>query len=115
MADLKIAEAMSIPEEAVTANGAEHVTIRWLVSNADGANNFHLRLFTVAPEGRTPLHTHDWEHEVYILDGAGTLVYEGREHAFSKGFVIFVPPDKEHSFINTRAEPLTFLCIVPAR
>lgn len=113
MADLKITEAKSIAEEKVTVAGAERVTIRWLISKGDGAENFHLRLFTVARGGKTPLHTHAWEHEVYVLAGEGTLIYEGEEHRFSKGDVIFVPPAKEHSFINAGAANLEFLCIVP--
>jgi quercetin dioxygenase-like cupin family protein len=113
VADLKITEAKSIPEERVTTAGAERVTIRWLISREDGAENFHLRLFTVARGGKTPLHTHAWEHEAYILAGEGTLIYDGEEYTFSKGDVIFVPAAKEHSFINAGAENLEFLCIVP--
>lgn len=113
MADLKIIEAKSIPEEKVTTAGAERVTIRWLISQKDGAENFHLRLFTVARGGKTPLHTHAWEHEVYVLAGEGICIYEGEEYPFSKGDVIFVPSAKEHSFINAGAANLEFLCIVP--
>lgn len=113
MADLKIAKAKSIAEEKVTTAGAERVTIRWLISHEDGADNFHLRLFTVARGGKTPLHTHAWEHEVYVLAGEGTLVYEGAEHPFSAEDVIFVPAAMEHSFINTGMANLEFLCIVP--
>ena len=113
MADLKITKAKSIPEEKVTAAGAERVTIRWLISHEDGAENFHLRLFTVARGGKTPLHTHTWEHEVYVLAGEGILVYEGEEYPFSREDVIFVPGAKEHSFINTGKANLEFLCIVP--
>jgi quercetin dioxygenase-like cupin family protein len=114
VADLKIAEAASIASEKVTTAGAERVTIQKLISEADGAEKFHLRQFTIAPGGKTPLHTHAWEHEVYILAGEGTLIFEGSERSFSKNAVIFVPPEKEHSFVNTGAGNLEFLCIVPA-
>lgn len=113
MADLKIVEARSIPAEKVTTAGAERVTIRWLISQEDGAVNFHLRLFTVSRGGKTPLHTHAWEHEVYVLAGRGTLMYEGTEYTFSTGDAIFVPSAKEHSFKNTGDVDLEFLCIVP--
>ena len=114
MADLKIAGAKSIAEETVKAAGAEGVTVRWLIADRDGAENFHLRLFAVAAGGKTPLHAHPWEHEVYILDGRGNVIYEGMEHQFTAGDVIFVPPGAEHSFINTGTANLEFLCIVPA-
>ena len=113
MADLKIIEAKSIEEEKVHAAGAVRVTIRRLISKADGAENFHMRHFTVARGGKTPLHTHAWEHEVYVLEGQGTVLFEGEEHPFSKGDVIFVPSAREHSFINTGSANLEFLCVVP--
>jgi quercetin dioxygenase-like cupin family protein len=114
VAEPKITEAASVEEERVTTAGAERTTIRWLVSQKDGAENFHMRLFTVAPGGKTPVHAHAWEHEVYILEGTGTLMYEGEKRPFSKGYVIFVPPGAEHSFVNTGTVKLSFLCIVPA-
>jgi quercetin dioxygenase-like cupin family protein len=114
VSELKITEAASVEEEKVTAPGAEKVTIRWLVSHEDGAENFHMRLFTVAPGGKTPLHAHAWEHEVYILEGDGTLIYEKEKRGFSRGYVIFVPAGREHSFVNTGKAKLSFLCIVPA-
>ena len=113
MADLKIGEALQIPAMDVTTEGAEGVTIRWLIAKNDGALRFQMRLFEVAPGGHTPLHTHDWEHEVFILEGEGVLTFEGGDHPFSAGHFAFVPEGKEHSFRNTGPDRLAFLCIVP--
>lgn len=113
MAELKIGDAKGIPAHEVTTEGAEKVTIRWLISKKDGAPGFQMRLFEVAPGGQTPLHTHEWEHEVYILEGEGVLKFEGEEKRFSKGFFAFVPPGREHSFANTGENILSFICIVP--
>ena len=114
MAELKIGRATGIPAREVTTEGAKGVTIRWLVSKNDGAPGFQMRLFEVAPGGKTPLHTHEWEHEVYILEGEGVLTYEGEERQFSKGFFAFVPPGRKHSFSNTGEGILSFICVVPA-
>ena len=113
MAELKIGDAKGITAREVTTEGADQVTIRWLISKKDGAPRFQMRLFEVAPGGRTPLHTHEWEHEVYILEGEGVLTFEEEEKPFSKGFFAFVPPGREHSFINTGENTLSFICIVP--
>ncbi|MFP3903820.1 MAG: cupin, partial [Armatimonadota bacterium] len=52
--------------QPVTTDGAEDVSIQWLVSEDNGgAPNFAMRRFVVEPGGSTPYHTHDWEHEVY--------------------------------------------------
>jgi quercetin dioxygenase-like cupin family protein len=113
MPDLKIDEAWSVPARDVTTEGAEGVTIRWLISKNDGAPRFQMRLFEVAPGGRTPLHAHEWEHEVFILEGEGVLMFEGDEKPFSKGHFVFVPEGREHSFNNTGKSRLAFLCMVP--
>jgi quercetin dioxygenase-like cupin family protein len=113
MAELKIADSKLIDAEEVTTEGAEQVTIRWLISKHDGATRFQMRLFEIGAGGKTPLHTHEWEHEVYILSGEGKLIFEGEENEFSAGYFTFVPEGREHSFVNTGSEPLRFLCMVP--
>ncbi len=106
-------KAVEVEENEVTMEGAEKVTIRWLISRDDGAPNFAMRLFTVGPGGHSPLHSHAWEHEVYILEGEGKLVFEGKDNLFSAGDFIFVPGGKKHSFINSGGGDMKFLCLVP--
>ena len=113
MDSLKIGRACEIQAKEVTVEGAEGVTIRWLVSKDDGAPNFQMRLFEIDSGGRTPLHTHEWEHEVYILGGEGVLIFEGEEHPFEQGYYAFVPAGREHSFINKGEGVLSFICVVP--
>ncbi|MBD3179469.1 MAG: cupin domain-containing protein [Candidatus Latescibacteria bacterium] len=115
MAELKIDRAINIDSEEVEAEGAENVSVRWLISEKDGAPNFAMRLFEVGQGGCSPFHAHSWEHEVYILEGEGKLQFENEERDFSAGFFIFVPGGKEHSFINTGEGKLKFLCMVPNR
>ena len=113
MANLKINKAEDVKSAKVNDEGAENVTIRWLISKDDGAPNFAMRLFEVGKGGKTPFHKHSWEHEVYILEGKGKLQFEKEERDFSKGYFIFVPNGKKHSFINTGGDTLKFLCVVP--
>ena len=42
----------------------KNVAGRLMIGKEDGANNFCMRLFEMGPDGYTPKHTHDWEHEV---------------------------------------------------
>lgn len=113
MADLKMMRALDVEAGAVDMEGAEGVSIRWLISKKDAAPNFAMRLFEVAPGGHSPLHSHDWEHEVFIIDGKGQLEFEGERRDFEKGWFILVPPGREHMFVNTGEGPLRFLCLVP--
>ena len=112
---MKIAKSNNIQKSPVETEGAKDVEIRWLIAKEDGAENFAMRMFEVQPGGHTPLHTHPQEHEVFIVEGRGTFVYEGQEHAFETEHVIFVPPNKEHRFMNTGDSLLRMLCIIPTR
>jgi quercetin dioxygenase-like cupin family protein len=113
MTECKIADARSVRALPVTVDGAESVTIRWLISERDGARRFQMRLFELGPGGRTPYHRHDWEHEVFIIEGSGKLLFEGDERPFQRGYFIFVPEGSEHAFVNTGSVPLEFLCMIP--
>jgi len=67
---MKILNYRDMDPSPMTKDGAEGVTIRWLVTKEDGASNFAMRLFEISPGGRKPLHTNDQEHEVFILEGS---------------------------------------------
>ena len=72
-----------------------------------------MRQFEVAPGGYTPKHSHHYEHEVFVLEGAGVVLEGDVEHPLKAGDVVFVTPGEPHQFKNTGAQPLKFLCMVP--
>ena len=98
----------------VTMEGAEGVQMRMLIGSQDGARNFHMRHFTVEPGGHSPHHQHDYEHEVLVLAGCGAVKSEQGDRPFRKNDVIFVPANEKHQFRNTGADPLEFICLIPA-
>lgn len=112
---MKIKKADQVEAKPVQIEGAEGVQIRLLIHKADGAPNFYMRQFDMAPGGCTPRHRHDWEHEVYVLAGSGVVVNEAGEHTISPGMCVFVPAGEVHQFRDTGGETLKFLCLVPAR
>jgi len=100
----------------VAMEGAEGVTMAVMVGRADGAPHFALRQFEVRPGGHTPRHSHDYEHEVFVVSGSGTVLLEGSERALRAGDVVYVPANAEHQFRADDAESdtgLRFLCLVP--
>ena len=100
-------------DAAVTEEGAKDVKIKWLISTDNGAPTFLMRHFTVSPGGFTPYHSHDWEHEVYVLEGEGKVRYEDREEKIVPGDAILIPPNRRHQFQASTDKALKFLCIVP--
>jgi quercetin dioxygenase-like cupin family protein len=103
-------EAASSP---VVMEGASGCTVRWLVGKDDGAPNFAMREFAIAPGGHTPRHSHPYEHEIYVLEGEGVVVEGMSEHPLRAGDVVYVAPDDIHQFRNTGQAPMRFLCLVP--
>ena len=110
---MKVEKSSNISISPVEMDGAKNVRVRWLISKEDGAENFAMRMFELEPGGHTPMHTHSQEHEVFVLEGQGTFVFEGQEHPFSAEHVVFVPSNKEHRFMNTGDSILRMLCIIP--
>lgn len=95
--------------------GAEKLTVRWLITKEMGAPNFAMRLFEMEPDGHSPLHSHPWEHEVFVLEGEGTLVGADSQKRFKTGDAIYVAPSEKHQFKNTGKKRLRFICMVPHR
>jgi quercetin dioxygenase-like cupin family protein len=100
--------------EAKDANeGASKLKVRWLITKEMGAPNFAMRLFEMEPKGHSPLHSHPWEHEVFILEGKGLVVSEQGDKKFKAGDVVFILPNEKHQFKNNGEKTLKFLCLVP--
>ena len=99
--------------QAGDAPGVEGVQVRWLISSEDGAPTFYMRRFELEPGGHTPRHTHPWEHEVYILEGEGTVLCEAAEERFRPGDVIYIPGGEEHRFVADAGGAVAFLCLIP--
>jgi len=110
---MKVFPYTEVKAEKAAEEGASSVTVRWLITKEMGAPNFAMRLFEVEPGGHSPLHTHPWEHEVFILEGEGVLVGENKEAKFGPGDAVFVTSNEKHQFRNRGKKTLKFLCMVP--
>lgn len=110
----KASEVPAITPE-VCGKKLEGVRMRVLIGPEDGAPNFIMRLFELDPGAEVPLHTHDWEHEVYVLEGEGELEVEGRRYELTAGMCAFVPPGVPHAFRNTSDKTWKFLCLIPRK
>lgn len=103
----------SVPTSPVQMAGVNGAEMAIMVGREHGAPNFALRHFRVSPGGNTPRHSHDYEHEVFIVDGGGTVLLNGAEQPVKSGDVIYVPANQEHQFKADGSAGLRFLCLVP--
>jgi quercetin dioxygenase-like cupin family protein len=110
---VKVFSYETIQAKTVEETGASKVRIRWLITEDSGAPTFAMRLFEIEPSGYSPLHTHPWEHEVFILEGEG-IVFDGKKSiSFKRDDVVFTLPNEWHQFKNIGKDTLKFLCLIP--
>jgi quercetin dioxygenase-like cupin family protein len=102
------AQATHFASEAATG-----IAARVVIGKTDGANNFCMRVFEIAPGGHTPKHSHNWEHEMFVHSGKGEVYGNGRWNPLASGNVVFIPGNEEHQLRNTGKELLVVVCLVP--
>jgi quercetin dioxygenase-like cupin family protein len=87
-----------------------------LIGPRDLSEEISLRLFTVAPGGATPYHSHEYSHIVKVEKGEG-IVFDssGYEHPLHEGQIVFIQENEVHGFKNFGSGDFEFLCIVPGR
>jgi quercetin dioxygenase-like cupin family protein len=89
---------------------------RVVIGPKQGAPTFVMRIFDLPPGASSPYHTHDWEHEVFILAGEGVAVKaDGSEVPLSVEDAMLVAPDEKHCLRNTGQDTFRFMCLVPLR
>ncbi len=86
-----------------------------LIGRSDGAENFGLRYYEVAPGGQSSFDLHDHDHGVYILRGKARVLMGWKVVEVGVGDVLYIASNEQHQFENTSDEPLGFLCAVPPR
>lgn len=111
---MEVVHCTEVERQRIEMEGAVGVSKQVLVGPAQKAPNFVMRLFELAPGGRTPNHVHDWEHEVFVLEGSGVAERPDGESGISSGSVVYVAPGDRHGFVNTGDSPLRFICVIPA-
>ena len=103
-----------VAETPVEMDGVRGITKQLVIGSGDGVPNFSFRVFTLAPGGHSPHHSHDVEHVNYVISGRGALVDgEGKLNPLGAGDFAFVAPHDVHQFRNTGDEPFVFICAVP--
>ena len=93
--------------------GAEGVSMVNYIGSDEGAPNFVMRKFSIAPGGHTPFHQHANEHVVFIVKGNGALRTPSANHPFEEGDGVYVAPDEKHQFVNVGKGELIFTCTIP--
>jgi quercetin dioxygenase-like cupin family protein len=105
----RLGDVKAVP---VTMAGAADVMKQLVIGKADGTPAFSMRVFTVAPGGHTPFHSHPFEHINYVLSGSGLVRGADGDTPIGPGDSILVLPGDMHQYRNAGDEPFVFICLV---
>jgi len=89
------------------------VDFRPLIAQNMDPPTFYLRLFEITAGGHTPRHEHEWEHEIFVIEGSGKIVLRDREEKLVPGDAVFVEPGELHQFINDGDALFRLICVIP--
>jgi len=93
----------------------ESVQKRVVIGPRQGAPNFVMRIIDVAAGASPPPHSHDWEHEVLVLNGEALLMGEKEQTPVKAGDAIYIPPNEKHGWVIKGNSTFRFVCVVPTR
>ncbi len=81
---------------------------RVVIGPKQGAPEFVMRVIDMPP-GASYYHSHDWEHEVFVLSGEASLVSEDGETQLKPDDVIYIAPLEKHGLKNNRQDVFRFI------
>lgn len=110
---MKVNHHTDVELQTVEMEGAAKAKVRQLLGKNVGTANFAMRMFEIEPGGHTPRHQHDYEHEIFVLEGAGDVVEGDTVHPLKAGDVVYVHPNDIHQFRNSGSDTMKMLCLIP--
>ena len=111
---MKVGDTKHVEPAEINEPDIAGVQMKVLLGSDQGAPNFVMREFTIEEGGHTAYHTHEWEHEVYVLEGEGAIKQGDKEIPVRRGSFALVKPDEEHQFLNKGSGAFRFICVVPS-
>ena len=83
-----------------------------LVTNASaGSPRFTSGMSVYPPDTGAPLHVHNCDEQVTILDGAGEVEIDGVVTPLGRFDTTYIPEGRAHAFRNRGTEPMRILWI----
>ena len=98
-----------IDHNSLTAFDLPGLNHRTLAGPEHGMRQLEVWGQTIAPGAGTPVHRHDCEEAIVILEGSGTLTVHGEETRFGPNSTLLIPADAVHQIVNSGATPMRII------
>ncbi len=93
--------------------GSHNVRMRQLIGREDGARRTAMHELTFGRGGYSAKHVHAWDHQLFVTEGRGVAIVNGRKISLRPGVVLLVQPGEEHEFVQRGKGSLRFLIVTP--
>lgn len=109
---VKVVRVDSVPRVAVENGVNTWVKVLFSVNEMP---TFSMRIFEMDSGGYIEVHSHPWEHEILVLEGALRVFVENEVYDLTPGIAIYIPPGKVHGYKNLAQGRTVFLCVIPTK
>lgn len=100
------------PDEIVARERGGGARTIPLVNRASGTTSFINGITIFEPGAAIPVHSHNCEESVMLLEGNAIAEIDGKQHSLKPQDTTFIPANLPHRFINSSdAEPMKILWI----
>ena len=107
MADAHILRIDSLP----VVDRGNGIRTTPLVTKELGSEHITTGITRFPVGSKVPMHSHNCEEQVTILEGDAEAEFDGRRHRLQAHDTTFIPANKPHRFVNVGATPLAILWI----
>jgi quercetin dioxygenase-like cupin family protein len=97
------------PSELPSISRAKGVISQPLVLRERGSTSLTMGISIFQPGAAIPLHTHNVEEAITILEGEAVAIIDGHEYVVRPYDTTFVPPGVPHHFRNESGREMRFL------
>jgi putative monooxygenase len=84
-----------------------------LVTHETGAQNISSGVTRFEPGAKIPLHYHNIEEQVTIIEGEAVAIIDGERHTLRAYDTTYVPAGVAHHFMNESDGPMAILYVYP--
>jgi quercetin dioxygenase-like cupin family protein len=110
MAEVKVIKVQDNPE--VDVPGHTVCTGKEIAGDLIGIDKYALKIGYFGEGGTSSEHTHqESEHVFYIIDGALTIIAEGKEYTAKTGEALHIPAGIPHASANTYDGTTTYIAL----
>jgi len=105
---------MIINHDLIEEHKLPGLSHRTVAGPLQGFHSLEVWVQTVDPGAATPVHRHDCEEAIVILEGQGVLALDGGEQAFGPGETLLIPRNAVHQVTCDGPEPLRLIAALGA-